>query len=555
VTVASGVEVAGQRTDATNEVPSYRRAAARVATALRAPGTLAGIALFAVTFGLLIGQPVGHADEAWFLWVLSRVSRGQTLYRDVYFVSTPIPAWIGLVAVRLFGTQILVTRALSTLAFTVSTWLGWVVARRCGVGRGGRILLVAAFFVYASPVTNFASFYSSLAVLFALAALVVLLRWIDQRDAPPGHGQRDVLAMGALAGLAFACKPNVGLATVGAIAVIVVAAEVRAGRRAWSRSVGLVIASFVAISAVTVLVVVVTGAWSGFTGDVFTGKAHYLDVFTGGYLPGLRHVERIVPLFGPPAFEYANRLWYSASLVPVVAVLVTVAAFAIRPGPRRLQAGALAAFAAVGAISLIPRGGPQHLTETAPLFLTVIAGAAGLLPSTRRASRLGRVLAVVLAAWLAIATGALVVRAVEPFGQRTESVTGLPHVVGAVVADHTIHGVRTVAARARQEHVTNLFIIRPDASYYYLTAQLTNPTPFDFPGISDLGRGDQDGVIRLLRRGTVQWVCVGDPPAPGPGSPTRPLRLEAYVRRAFVYTARLRICDLYRFPVPPARHQ
>jgi hypothetical protein len=33
------------------------------------------------------------------------------------------------------------------------------------------------------------------------------------------------------------------------------------------------------------------------------------------------------------------------------------------------------------------------------------------------------------------------------------------------------------------------------------------------------------------------------------------LRLEAYVRRAFVFTARLRICDLYRVPAgtPPAR--
>ena len=39
---------------------------------------------------------------------------------------------------------------------------------------------------------------------------------------------------------------------------------------------------------------------------------------------------------------------------------------------------ALVAFAAVGGIGLIPRGGPQHLTETAPLFLVVIAGSVAL---------------------------------------------------------------------------------------------------------------------------------------------------------------------------------
>jgi Dolichyl-phosphate-mannose-protein mannosyltransferase len=549
VTIASGVEFAGQRTDATTEDQDGRRASTRLVRRLGSPTVLAGLALFAITFGLLVGRPVGHADEAWFLWVLTRVSRGETLYRDVYFVSTPIPAWIGLATVRLFGSQILVTRALITLCFSASTGLGWVAARRCGVGRLGRVLLAVAFFVYASPLTNFASFYSSLAVLFALGSLVALLRWIDERSLSEIRDRRDLLGAGILAGLSFASKPNVGFAAVGAVAVIVLAARARHGWRAWGRDLALVVIPFSVVSAVTAVVVAVTGAWSGFTADVFTGKAHYLDVFTGGYLPGLRNVERVLPFFGPPAATYANRIWYTASLVPIVAGLLVIGALATTSGPRRLQAGALAAFAAVGAIGLIPRGGPQHLTETAPLFLAVIAGGVGLLAPTLTVRRAARALAAGLAVWLAIATVAIVVRAVEPLRQRTESLTGLPHVVGAAVADHTVRGVRIVATQARRAHATNLFIIRPDASYYYLTAGLTDPTPFDFPGISDLGRDDQDGVIRLLGAGSVRWVCVDRPARPGAYvSPTRPVRLEAYVRRAFVFTAHLRICDLYRSP-------
>jgi hypothetical protein len=137
---------------------------------------------------------------------------------------------------------------------------------------------------------------------------------------------------------------------------------------------------------------------------------------------------------------------------------------------------------------------------------------------------------------------AIVARAVEPL-------TGLPHVVGAAVADHTLRGVHMVATQAHHAHATNLFIIRADASYYYLTARLTDPTPFDFPGVSDLGRDDQDGVIRLLGAGSVRFVSVARPAPPGGYvSPTRPARLEAYVRRVFVFTARLRICDRYRAP-------
>jgi Dolichyl-phosphate-mannose-protein mannosyltransferase len=549
VTVASGVEVAGQLTDATTEKEHGHRAWTRLVRRLRSRTTLAGVALFAMTFGLLVGRPVGHADEAWFLWVLTRMSHGETLYRDVYFVSTPVPAWVGLAAVRLFGSQILVTRALTTLCFSASTWLGWVAARRCGVGPRGRVVLAVAFFVYASPLTNFASFYSSLAVLFALGSLVALLRWIDERSLAEIRARRDLFGAGTLAGLSLASKPNIGLVVVGAIAVIVLAAGAREGWPSWGRDVARVIVPFAAVSAVTVLVVVVNGAWSGFTADVFTGKTHYLDVFTGGYLPGLRHLERALPFFGPPAAAYANRLWYTASLVPILGGFTVIAALARTSGSRRLQAAALAALAGVGAIGLIPRGGPQHLTETAPLFLVVIAGSVALLAPTLTASSVRRALAAGLATWLAIATVAIVARAIEPLGQRSESLTGLPHVVGGAVSDHTIRGVRIVGAGARRAHATNLFIIRPDASYYYLAAQLTDPTPFDFPGISDLGRDDQDGVIRLLGAGSVRWVCVPPPARRGAYvSATRPVRLEAYVRRTFVFTTHLRVCDLYRFP-------
>jgi hypothetical protein len=556
VTVASGVEVAGQPADAAAQQPARDRGLTRLVRRLRPVPVVALLALFGVTFALLIGRPVGHADEAWFLWVLTRVARGETLYRGVYFVSTPVPVWLGVAAVRVFGSQILVTRVLATLCFTMSTGLGWLVARRCGVTRLGRVLLVVALFVYASPLANFASFYSALAVLFALGSLVALLRWIDVRDPSTMSGGRELVGAGVVAGFSFASKPNIGLAAVGAIIAIVVAARAGDGWRSWRREVGLVVGPSLGISAVAVLIVAATGAWSAFTADVFTGKTHYLDVFTGGYLPGLRNIEQILPFVGPPSAAYANRLWYTASLLPILAAATAIGAIVKTSGPRRLQAGALASFTAVGAVASIPRGGPQHLAETAPLFVAVIVGSVGLIAPAITVRRTTRALTAGLAVWLSIATVAVVARAVEPLGQSTESLSGLPHVVGAAVADHTVRGVRTFAAQARRAHATRLFVIRPDASYYYLTGGLQDSTPFDFPGVSDLGRDDQAGVIRLLGRGSVRWVCVDRPARRGASVlPTRPVRLEGFVRRTFIFVNRLRICDLYRFrTAAPPRH-
>jgi hypothetical protein len=203
----------------------------------------------------------------------------------------------------------------------------------------------------------------------------------------------------------------------------------------------------------------------------------------------------------------------------------------------------------------IPRNGPQHLAETAPIFLTVLAAALGMLAPVLAARPASRALTGVLAVWLGIAAVAVGWRAVESFPHRGESLHGLPHVTGALSSARTRRNARLVAAALRTANVRTLFIVRTDAAFYYLVDNLRDTTPYDFPGVSDLGADDQDGVIRLLQRGSVRWVCVPPPPARRVStSPTRPLRLEAYVRRHFVRVGTVHICTLYRFATsPPTR--
>lgn len=69
------------------------------------------------TFLIALRRPVGRADEAWFLLVAARVNSGTSLYRGVYYVTTPLAMWCMQVMVRLFGTQIAVERALASTCF------------------------------------------------------------------------------------------------------------------------------------------------------------------------------------------------------------------------------------------------------------------------------------------------------------------------------------------------------------------------------------------------------------------------------------------------------
>jgi hypothetical protein len=501
-------------------------------------------ALFLVTFALFTGRPVVHSDEAWFLWVATRVTRGDALYRDVYFVSTPLAAWLGAAAVRVFGSHILVTRALSTAVFTGSTVLAWLIARRCGLGRPGRLLLVVALFAYASPLANFASLYSSLAVLGALGALLVLLRGVES-DRAPESVRRHLVAAGALAGVTFAAKPNVGLAVLGVALVVVVAARVSAPHRPWGADLARVVAGFAPVAGLVVAAVAAGSALGAFGADVFAAKTQYLDAFTGGYLPGLRHFDEVLPWVGPPAAAYANRLYVTASLLPIAAVALAALAVWRRRGPVRLEALTLGLFALVAVTASVPRGGPQHLAETAPLFLAAAAAAIGLLaPSGRWAVRLA---AALLAAWLVVAGYAVLDRAVQPYRDRGEAWHGVAHFVGAPVAPRTIRGVARLTRYTRAARTSTVFIVTPEAGYYYLAAGLRDPTPYDFPEVSDLGGDDQAGVIRLLGTGSVRWACVK--PAPPRGAyvpPTRPVRVEAYVRHHYALVSHAGPCDLYR---------
>ncbi len=197
---------------------------------------LGGIgALWVVAFLTSLRRPVIRTDEAWFLWVAARANSGTPLYRGVYYVTTPLAMWCMQVAVWLGGTTVAVERALASLCFAGSAAFLWAIAARLGFGRTSRLLVVAALFVYGSPVTHFASVYSMLAVTFALAALWGVLHAIERLET--GTDPRSaVWGAGLLCGLAFATKPNTGLLAFGAVVVSVCSPDCSAVPRAGSRS-------------------------------------------------------------------------------------------------------------------------------------------------------------------------------------------------------------------------------------------------------------------------------------------------------------------------------
>lgn len=111
----------------------------------------AGLALFIIGFGFTLVAGVNVFDESWFLQVLSRLSSGDILYRDVFFGITPLSVYLTYIPIRIFGVQILVVKAVMSLCFSLTVLLCFHITRQLGLVRNRAFLLVGVLPVYAPP--------------------------------------------------------------------------------------------------------------------------------------------------------------------------------------------------------------------------------------------------------------------------------------------------------------------------------------------------------------------------------------------------------------------
>lgn len=495
---------------------------------------MAGLAV--VTFVLFAGRRVQPTDEAWFFWVTYRLDHGAVLYRDVYSVTTPLSFWLSLAAVKVAGAQLLVIRALSVACFVATIELLRRLAARRRLGGRGQVLLVAAIFVFGSPVAHAIALYSGLAIALAVASWLVL----ETRGRTRSRWR--LAFVGMLAGLCFQTKPNIGVFVFIAVAVTL-AADIRSSedRSHLGFDIGVVAAAFVVAVGAVFAAVAATRGLQGYLDYVFLNKGAYIDAGMT-YVDALRgalHLES-----GAPGWlAFANLLLSAVIFVPIAAVAALVRGWVRAPQPRRLLV-APTAFTCVGLASLVPRPTPTHVAAAAPLLITgplLVVRTAH--PSAWR-FRWSRLAAGSAAAVLTLSLGGLVAR----------SIAGLAgdhsprrHLATTPTASPQASRLRAELTRLRTTTGGKVFIVKADAGLLYLIGNLTDPLPFDIPERTDFGPGDEADAIRAIDHTRVRFICL-DPNSGHrrPRARLSPLKVERYVRHHFRAVADFGTCRLYQ---------
>jgi hypothetical protein len=419
----------------------------------------------------------------------------------------PLSLYLAAAALKVFTAHVFVLKALVATVFALTAMLAWKLVELLERRDNGAHLFFLALMLLAPPIPGAA--YGPLAYVCLLGAALASLQALEKPT------WQLWLAAGSLAGLATACKYNVGLLV---LAAVVLARSI-AGRRGLPLYLAAAGVGFAVVVGASLLPVWRSGAWNAFRHQVFGTKGFYLA--TAGALPLQGQVVHHLP---PPVvltfLENALRLGLRAGSFLCVALGGLALAKLWREGkiPRR-QLAIFAAFFAAGGAGAFPRFDSEHVLPIVPLALVPLF----LLAREKLPRRwLGT-----LATFAAAAAALVLLLPLASLRAGVWQPAQLPFLEGARVGVEEMRSIEATLAFAQRigKHQRVLFL-GPYAAFYYLTAGVQPPTIQVYPLASELGLAGQEQLMEKLREGTIHWVCLQQW-----SWELRPAMLEGYVEQ------------------------
>ena len=436
---------------------------------------------------------VPHFDEIWFLQVLSRTASGDALYRDVYFNTTPLSVWISSPLLNFFGAELLVVRLLVVAIFTAVTMLLLVVARQFQFAARQRAVILLGSVAYAWTLP--AAPYAPLATLFFLATLS-----FTRASLRSSRGFASLLA-GVSAGLSFCSKPNIGLlALLACLATLAATGSLTRIRLvpAFAR----VLAGFAMVVGTTAILIGMNGATPRFLEYVVANKTTYVHLGMSYFLTDLRSLFRFASAAPSVRRALTAVVWSGAYLLFFLSILMFLARLVTAVRKRSLNPDLLlvAIFAATALAGVFPWLGLPHVMAMIPMALIALGYA--MARDLRLASGALTVL-------FAVVILALDLEAAWRLTSRNLRWSAMPHFRGIRAEAGRLAEVEQEAHALRQtvpSHRT--FLITYSAAFYYLSAGIHNPLPYDLPMRTNFGRHGEVKVADAIRRGDVREVVV-----------------------------------------------
>jgi len=491
-------------------------------------------------------------DHNWFLLVVHRVLSGDVLYRDVWFVATPLSMYITTALASVFGTEVLIIKALMALLFALTVLLTWRIARQLGISRLSVWLLVGILLAwYPSWMPGYNVPYTPMGYMFLLATFSAALDWRGSLLAGDAAWRSPLVVAGICAGLGFASKQNLGVYTLAGLCLSVLVVHLGSWRSAHRlQAIAVAVGSFSLAAGLILLPVLLTGGGPKLLDYGFLDQGTYMgqaQITYGSQLATWVDLAR----HAIPLLSLGPTLWQSQFVLPLVtfAGLLWIAARA--QGKQRRLAAIVLFFVGAAFVGVFPRVDINHMVCAVPALLLGLAWAGSqvkLSTHARWGSLARAVLLVAIGLYLTYQSVGSVRWMAAGLRSGRYQFAPWPRFVGAFLRSEFVADTNAQAQALRDSvQGEDTFILSLPAAFYYHVTGLQNPTPFDFPLSTAFGLHGQEEVIQALEHGQVCWVCV----SPLGTHPFAPLRLERYVLASLEPVRQTGWCTVYRNPQCP----
>ncbi len=501
-------------------------------------GLLAGGLLLSVLSGMTT------VDEMFVLQVARRVFLAhQALYREIYFVATPLSIYLAGLAVWL-RSEVLVTRALSSLVFAGMGLLAARLGEQVGLGRRFRLFLALGMLALASPwVMGTGGLYTPLGYLLMMATFPLAYELLQ---APAGRATRSdwlrLAACGALAGLSFAAKQTTGVYTLAFLLAALAwrgwdrRGQAEAGRAWLAENLALGGAFGALVGLAVLLPVGLNGGLPKFLDYAFLAKRIYVQIAAISYGVALQRFAAQVVNPGQWTGMFSVFVQQAVLLPPLS---LAGLAWAGWRGKEQLRPAAFLGLASAAALAdIFPRVVIGHIACCVPVLLVALGYAVRGLPA-----RLRSALPTLLLAWLGLSLVCSYAPQVTGLLRGSYFVSDVPRLRGLLLPKGQLEEARGLRAEVRRyTGDAPVLFMSTGASYFYILTGIQNPSPFDFPLVADFGLHGEDETVAAIADGAIPWVCI----QPMGDYYLRPAALEEYVLSHLQPVADLGICQLMK---------
>lgn len=483
-----------------------------------------------VGFWFSITRNAYSPDEITHLQIVCRLIDGDVLYRDIFTHVTPLSYYLTIPVVWVLGSQLLTIKLINTLIFAGYVMIAIRMVTVLTSSKKAYPLITAIILLaYAAPGDIGAgAVYSSLSVLLFLSACYLVIIWrstiADSVITKNGNEKRRLAVLGALVGLCFLVKQNVGLLTLFPVILSEIVFDYPNGYRRMARNIAYITCSFLAIAGVGICFIWISGSADKFWEYTVLSQTVYVGVASISYIGGIEaFVEKAIAV--SESWRAIRQVGVQLPFLLGPAAIISYAiSYNYVDRMKRRQHIAILGFLLSSQLLMFPRADLSHVNLTLPIVAVCSVSAwshigARINPLFTNLNR--TMLIFCIGVWLMFLVGDL-----RFFISGKLHVSSLPHFRGLMVSKYWHDAMSNLILEIKESaNEREILILSQDCAFLYLAGNIKNPTPFDWYMINAYGRNGQQYVIDKLDDRSIDGVLI----QPSSPSPLSPLYLERRV--------------------------